>query len=276
MGERFIPEALVNPESKEKKELRATTMRGILRWMERLEKSWQTNKKTENKLSPSLRLGAFFIPAAVIGLSTGCENGLMKAVHENGWEIAECSEDEDAYIDAAFDWLTEHPQEIQTQMNELWPNTNLDAFQMIASLKAANIECGYQKSDDETVAVAFRDFNTIIIDVNQTGFINDLEIYKETSWIENYEIDDLVNEAIETQNLDKMEDVNTYYFFLSGATRNLLHETGHLAYDLSHTEDQRHDGTLRDAIDAWGEAAQEATIKFGEDPYQEAWTTINS
>jgi len=274
MGEKFIPESVVNPESKETKELRAATLKGILKWMNRFEQAWQAKKLPEVKLPVSLRLGAFFVPATVIGLSTGCEGNIIQAAQQNGWEIVDCSEDEDVYIDTAFDWIVEHPENIQTQMDLLWPNTKLNIFQMINSLKAADILCGYQKIDDEALAVTFRDYNTIIIDINQTGFVNDLENFNKDSWVKDCEIDDLVNEAIKTQDFENLQDVSLYYFHLSMTTRNLLHETGHLAYDLSHTEDPHKDDTPRDAIDAWGDAAQEATIDFGNQPYQDAKSTI--
>jgi len=275
MAEKFIPESVTNLESKETKELRAATMRGILLWMDRLEKIWQAfEKKPKLELPKSLRLGAAFIPATLIGLSTGCQESWEKNAREGGWEIVECSEDEQEYIIRAFDWLVEHPQEIQAQMDLLWPDTNIGVTPMLETLQAARIDCGYQTVDYSVVGGGSKEYQTIIVNVDTDGFQNNLEMVQQNSWVADYDLDSLIKNIQQTGDLESADDIASYYFFLSSMTKILLHETGHLVYDLNHVGEQTNE-VLRDPVDAWGKAAGEATNEYGLSLYHQTTAALN-
>ena len=222
-------------------------------------------------LSENRQLGAMTVPVVMFSILTGCYRQ----------ELVECTKSENGTLSATKDWMLENPDKIQDQMDQLWPNTDVTAEQMIGALNDASIECGISSGKDESIeATARRRKNMIIVGVDSDTFKASVANFETGGWTEDYPLEELLDMYVE----DIEEDENnhsvqnarsSYAMAITGMTDFLAHEAIHLL-EKEHSKEVRQttkeltedgkpmgeEAAYLDPIYGWGAAARNAASQW--------------
>jgi len=240
------------------------TYRAVLKWIEALSEKLPQRHKA---LSPSFTKGAEFVPTILLTLMTGC----------NPHSIVECTESEQDLLTSMVDWLEQHPKELETEMDTIWPNHEISASQLIETLSGATLECGLEGSKQEELGLALLHKNTIVIAVDTDRFDLALERYEKGKWTEEYTFSELLKRYDETHDDSIIIDRSAYNYAVMSYAQVLAHEAAHLALQSGHTNETENalqeatiDGVVQsgensfDEIYAWGDATNQASLNWYE------------
>jgi hypothetical protein len=256
-------------ENKETRESRSVAAaRAAIMWTEAL-------MRRAPKLDlPSARArGAAFVPALLFTGAAACDN----------FKIIDCDPASEEYIQTSIDWIMEHPDEIQQQMDTLWPGQGMDAKELVDVLRDAEVECGVQNRQlDKDIAGEKINDHRIVIDIVDTSYEESLKLFQDNKWVSDYSMEEIVDRSVAAGNQD---DLLAYTRYMAAVATNadiLAHEIGHVILG-SHSKDAEHaleeqnytptTGEPVDEIYAWGDAAELAAknqSKIASDSYNEA------
>ncbi|MFH1631791.1 MAG: hypothetical protein ABIA47_02065 [bacterium] len=246
----------------------------VFQWMDKLtsDRPPEVEKKL-SKLPRSRQLGAAFVPTALFSALVGCTN----------FDIVECTQDESDYLTAMQNWIVNHSDEIQAEMDIMWPNAQITGSELSRAVATAQIECGVQVSGMDEFGGEALDNSTMVIDVNDASFRQGLELYKEYKWVGDFSMDELVQ--IHEEGTDEVSSLDLRYYneaiYLNADI--VAHETAHFLLGSHATGDQkqaesivREQGRLDemyevDEIYAWGGAARYAAVDWTDEMIDEIY-----
>lgn len=242
----------------------------VLRWMKTLDSGLS---KFKPSMPRSRRLSAAFGPTLLFTTLIGC--GDLKKI--------DCTSEESSFLQSSIDWIKAHPEEIEAEMAELWPNPSVSMKEIIASLETANIYCGERRDESSLTSGTAEDFNnTILIDISSTDFDLMLNQYETNNWVENANLDDIIEQVeISGDSNEIRDEIRDYYEAIGFISDKITHEATHLAkghhsenaqekidkIEKEMAEDPYASVQLKsiDEIYAWGTAAYRAANFFGND-----------
>lgn len=255
----------------------------VMSWMKTLATPEVPPSAPDKKPLPyEYRLGAAFPGALLLTvLLGGCAPK----------EIVECSEDEERMGEKAMAWLNEHPEEIQAKMDELWPDQNITAKEILGVLNNAKIECSGEIPEEKSnIAEAHWPYNErITIFVDQENFEGTLDLFIAGEWTQDYSLDDLVQMYDpESGYYDPVLDLSSYHNAMVIYTTTLLHEAAHIALRQRHANgvdeesiriaegggtpyNQAQKKAELDEVYAWGSAAAMVGLEEIEAMLQPFW-----
>ncbi|MFH1253590.1 MAG: hypothetical protein V1664_04660 [Candidatus Uhrbacteria bacterium] len=194
----------------------------------------------------------------------------------------DCSTSESELIQASIDWINDHPEEIEAQMAELWPNQSITAEEIIDSMQAAKIACGQERGQQSTIAGEARLLtDTIIIDVGEKAFQNLLDKYETNQWVEGANLNEAIEQCDNAEERQETDDgIREYYEAVSYVSDKIAHEAVHLVVGGHTKENEKLAKELAskarsgdyeanqqlqtlDEIYAWGTAAERAVKQDG-------------
>lgn len=217
-----------SPEASKAERLSITATGAVLRWIEALTRHTPEFVRPAG-LTRSRELGAAFVASTLFTALTGCSY----------FETINCSPEDQEFMQNVVYWISEHPDEIQQQMDLLWPDSTITAQQLIDTLLVSQIQCGVQKPDAEDDFIAGEAHihsHVIIVDVNEKYYTNCLDVYESTSWIEGYSEDELI-EIASSGDDEILGATASYYSSITTLTDVLAHEAAHIATGERHDLD---------------------------------------
>jgi len=178
----------------------------VLRWVDALRHHPKLQPENFPSLPEAKRLGALFVPTILLSLAVGCDE--LRTV--------DCSEGEEAFIKTLVQWLEEHPDEVQTEMDVRWPNATITTQDLVDMMKEATFQCGVDRKlwgdpDLNAFGEAELRSHVVTIDVHEPEFERGLAQYEKGEWLQYYDdigqlgtIADEYQEAGQGQEFDRM------------------------------------------------------------------------
>ena len=274
-------------EQKESLEKKREVFTGaLMQWMSALAKI-RKEKGVQLSISPSRELGAYLLPCILGTLLVGC--GELKTV--------DCSEGQEAYINHAVQWVKDHPEEIQSEMEELWPGINVTSKELISHIETATFQCGVQKKHSDDIGGCINTNTEVItIDVSDKEFEYALENYENGAWIwEEYQLGNFTSLYRDMRDAGQLTDFDQEWLdFLQSinlGTCIVMHELAHIPHGAHTKENEKiidqhaEEGTVLeiaiddpvDVVYAWGGAAYLAAAQWAGETYNssddEYWET---
>jgi hypothetical protein len=263
------PEQLKNKEGYERRGFAAA--KAAILWTEAL------MRRAPKVDLPSARArGAAFVPALLFTGAAACDN----------FKIIDCDPASEEYIQASIDWIIEHPDEIQQQMDTLWPGQGMDAQELVDVLRDAEVQCGVQNRQlDKDIAGEKINDHRIVIDIVDSTYEESLKLFQDNKWVSDYSMEEIVDRSVAAGNRDDLLSYTRYMGAVATNADILAHEIGHVILG-SHSKEAEHEleeqnytpttGEPVDEIYAWGDAAELAAknqSKLATDSYNETLST---
>ena len=213
---------------------------------------------------------AVLMGIALFTLLTGCSR----------YEIVECEYKQKQFIRAGSSWLDTHQAEVDRQMKGIWASSHTTQ-ELIDIVDDSQVVCGIGPHDDHVAASRNATSNTIIIDVADDWFQEELERFNEHRWVATYTSEELADpEVIDYAEMSPLLSLWSYHLSLSRMALLLAHEGAHGVLGNHSSAVRRHvrseaytgDPDEVDSLDeiyAWGFAAElAADAAFDEDRLQ--------
>lgn len=213
---------------------------------------------------------AVLMGAALFTLLTGCSR----------YEIVECESEQNEFMRTGASWLKNHSEDVDREMRALWSSPHT-VQEIINVVDDARIVCGIGPSDDHVAASRNATSNTIIIDVADDWFQEELERFNEHRWVATYTSAELADpEVIDYAEMSALLSLWSYHLSLSRMGLLLAHEGAHGVLGDHSSAVRRHvrsdsytgepdEVDELDEIYAWGFAAElAADAAFNEDRLQ--------
>lgn len=264
-------ETIVSPEVTKRERLSMVATGAVLRWMDALTRHTPEFRRPA-ALTRSRELGAAFVASTLFTAVTGCSN----------FETVDCSAEDQEFMQSVVYWISDHPAEIQQQMDLLWPDSTITAQQLIDTLLVSRIQCGVQGPDAETDLIAGEahlNSNVIVVDINEKYYDVALDEYTRTSWVEGYSEDELI-EIASFGDEEIIYPALCYFSSITILSGLLAHEASHIATHERHDNDDEeilmeevesginiYEEEPIDQVYAWGFSAMGA-VKEYEDELQ--------
>jgi hypothetical protein len=157
------------------------------------------------------------------------------------YEIVDCTDDQEDYIDASLAWVEAEQARLDAEAATIVTDPSLSALQIVRSLDGATIKCGVGK-DGDTVPATSRNFpnKELIVDVQDPFIVNGLEMFVETRWVSEYEYEDLDDPEVVDYSVHTDPFGTAYRYTLSLGNLGIIfaHEGGHFLLG-DHTRDAK-------------------------------------